>query len=118
MNATTEFRPSSVPSQTMLKASFGKAESELAAMCVTNLLASSDATWDTEFSYESFVQWVNGSLSVNDLYREMLRMFGGDFIIKGIQLLIDGGYITRSDRDGATYFTVTDGFVEVMRRFA
>lgn len=75
-------------------------------MCVTNFLAPPDAAY------------MNNGLNVNDLYRQMLRMYGGNFVVNGIHLLLKGGYITRCNRDNVTYFTVTDKFVEVMRCFA
>ncbi len=57
-------------------------------------------------------------MSLNELYRQMLRMFGGgQFIINGIHGLLNKGYMTRRDND-ATYFAVTDAFVGVMQQYA
>jgi len=49
----SEFRPSSIDNNTVLRSAFGKAELEVAAMCVTNFLGASDANWDTERAWPS-----------------------------------------------------------------
>lgn len=117
----TEFRPSSVNIRTALVgSSLGNAEKEIAAMCVTNYLTATNGDWTTEFSWESFAEWVNASASegLNELYTRMLGMLGGDAVVKGVHGLIQGDYISREDRDGATYFTVTEKFVTFMERYA
>lgn len=117
----TEFRPSSVNIRTALVgSSLGSAEKEIAAMCVTNYLTATSVDWTTEFSWESFAEWVNTSASdsLNELYTSMLRMLGGNAVIKGVHGLIQGGYITREDRDDATYFTTTERFVTFMQQYA
>jgi len=117
----TEFRPSSVHIRTALVgSSLGSAEKEIAAMCVTNYLTATNADWTTEFSWESFVAWVNTSASteLNELYTRMLGMLGGDAVIKGMHGLIQGDYISRADRDDATYFTATERFVTFMEQYA
>ena len=114
-----QFSPSAIDSQTILRSAFGKAETEAAAMYVTDFLAAQNANWTTEFSYENFTKWVNGdAANVNGLYRSMIEVLGGNFVVTGLRHLIDQGYLQRRDSDDATYFTVMPAFVEVMRRYA
>lgn len=116
----SEFRPSSIRIDTMLASALGSAEQEVAAMCVTNYLTASNADWSAEFSWKSFVQWVNtsASSSLNGMYVQMLHMYGGNFVIEGVHGLVDRGYISRRDSDDATYFTVTPELAKAMERYA
>jgi|GEM_PF-6467698 hypothetical protein len=112
-------RPSTVHPQTVLVGVFGSGEMESVAMCVTRLLASEDSDWTEEFSYELFTNWVNSQASeLNELYVHMFRMFGEGFIVKGVRNLVAKGYLVQRDTDDATYFTATEKFSDVMKRYA
>lgn len=115
----TTTRPSAIHPDTIAASTFGRAEMELAAMCVVNYLSSTENTWDSEFRWRDFVEWVSTRLNICELYKSMLQIYGGwNFILAGIDALVEERHLKQYDRDGATYFRVEESFVETMKRFA
>lgn len=116
----SELLPSDV-SGVIIAGAFNDAKVEAATMYIVGYLDAHNATWDTEFSWHEFINWVVSDEAANyvsELYVSMLSMFGPQQLLVNQIHQIIGKYIARRDSDDNTYFKMTPELVDLVQRFA